>query len=117
MNINSKELLELIRIVVKEEAREQLKEIHKTFEKYNESYNEMHSYILKSTQDLEQRPEEIRRELNKVLVDHRKQLDLLTNRTSALKGQLEKENGFIFERIKRMENTMVLKKEGFYRKY
>jgi len=47
MNINSKELLELIQIVVKEEAREQLKEIHKTFEKYNESYNEMHSYILK----------------------------------------------------------------------
>jgi uncharacterized coiled-coil DUF342 family protein len=117
MNINSKELLELIQIVVKAEVKEQLTEVHETFEKYNESYNEMHSYLLKSTQDLEQRPEEVRREIKKSLTEHKQQLDLLNNRTIDLTKQVEKENGFIFERIKHIEGTMVVKKEGFYRKY
>ncbi len=117
MNINSNDLLELVQIVVKAEMEEQLKEVHKTFEKYNKSYKEMHSYLLKSTQDLEQRPEEVRREIRKTLTEHKQQLDLLTNRTTDLTKQVDKENGFMFERIKHIEGTMVVKKEGFYRKY
>lgn len=117
MNINANELLELIQIVVKAEMEEQLEEVHETFKKYNESYNEMHSYLLKSTQNLEQRPEEVRREIRKTLTEHKQQLDLLNNRTTDLTKQVEKENGFVFDRIKHIESTMVVKKEGFYRKY
>jgi len=100
-------------VEAKFEKKEQ--ELQQTFESFRKMYDEMHFYLANSTRNLENRPEEIRRELIKALENKQKQIDSIGNEISTFQNTARKETDFLFKRISKLEDTTVKKDTSDFR--
>ena len=100
-------------VETKFENKEQ--ELQETFESFKKMYNEMHFYLADSTRKLENRPEEVRRELLKTLENKQKQIDSIGNQISNFQRIIRKETDFLFKRISKLEDTTIKKDNSDFR--
>lgn len=81
-------------------------------EKYKELYEETRTYTVKATIKLEQRPEQIRKELLNTIKEQQAQLNFITVKLKKLQQATERENNFLFKRISNIEDNMVRKNKS-----
>ena len=95
-------------------TREDLKEVYEqykltleTLEEYKRIYTETRRYVINATVKLEQRPEQVRKELLSKLKEKDKEIKLITDRLNNFQNSVEKETNFLFRRISKLEDTTV----------
>lgn len=92
-------------------------ELKKTFESFKKMYDEMHFYLANSTRKLENRPEEVRRELIKELKEVKKYVFNLSTQHSDHVIKTEKEYLTAFNELSKLADKVVLKKDPSRRRY
>lgn len=95
-------------------TREDLKEVYEqykltleTLEEYKRIYTETRRYVINATVKLEQRPEQVRKELLSKLKEKDKEIKLITDRLNSLKQSVDRENKFLFQSVRKLEDTTV----------
>lgn len=95
-------------------TREDLKEVYEqyrltleTLEEYKRIYTETRRYVINATVKLEQRPEQVRKELLSKLKEKDKEIKLITDRLNNLKQSVDRENKFLFQSVRKLEDTTV----------
>lgn len=92
-------------------------ELKKTFESFKKMYDEMHFYLANSTRKLENRPEEVRRELIQELKEVKKYVFNLSAQHSDHVIKTEKEYLTAFNELSKLADKVVLKKDPSRRSY
>lgn len=92
-------------------------ELKKTFESFKKMYDEMHFYLANSTRKLENRPEEVRRELIQELKEVKKYVFNLSTQHSDHVIKTEKEYLTAFNELSKLADKVVLKKDPSRRSY
>ena len=92
-------------------------ELKKTFESFKKMYDEMHFYLANSTRKLENRPEEVRRELIQELKEIKKYVFNLSAQHSDHVIKTEKEYLTAFNELSKLADKVVLKKDPSRRSY
>ena len=100
-------------VEAKFEKKEQ--ELQETFKSFKKMYEEMHFYLANSTRKLENRPEEVRRELLKTLEKKQKQINSIGNELSNFQNYIKKETTFLFKLISKLEDTTIKKDNSDFR--
>jgi GTPase involved in cell partitioning and DNA repair len=97
-------------------TRDDLNKVHKqynyileTLKEYKKVYSETRRYVVNATIELEQRPEEVRKELLGKLKDKDREIKIITSRVSHLKESVERENRFLIQSVRKLEDTTVRK--------
>ena len=90
-------------------------ELQETFVSFKKMYEEMHFYLANSTRKLENRPEEVRRELLKTLENKQKQINSIGNQLSNFQSSIKKETNFLFRLISKLEDTTIKKDNSDFR--
>jgi len=93
------------------------KELKETFESFKKMYDEMHFYLANSTRKLENRPEEVRRELIQELKEVKKYVFNLSTQHSDHVIKTEKEYLIVFNELSKLADKVVLKKDPTRRSY
>ena len=91
------------------EVYEQYKLTLETLEEYKKIYTETRRYVINATVKLEQRPEQVRKELLDKLKEKDKEIKFITERLNNLKQSVERENNFLFQSVQKLEDTTVRK--------
>lgn len=91
------------------EVYEQYKLTLETLEEYKKIYTETRRYVINATVKLEQRPEQVRKELLDKLKEKDKEIKFITERLNNLKQSVERENNFLFQSVRKLEDTTVRK--------
>ena len=84
-------------------------ELKKEFNEYKKLYDKISNYVVVNTQKLEQRPEQVRRELKDNLQQHKEHLNYLTEELTGLKNKMNEENSTLFKYLSKLEDKMVIK--------
>ena len=91
------------------EVYEQYKLTLETLEEYKKLYTETRRYVINATVKLEQRPEQVRKELLHKFKEKDKEIKLITERLNNLKLSIERENKFLFQSVRKLEDSTVRK--------
>lgn len=84
-------------------------ELKKEFNEYKKLYDKISNYVVVNTQKLEQRPEQVRRELKDNLQQHKEHLEYLTKEVIGLRDKINEENSTLFKYLSKLEDKMVIK--------
>jgi len=93
----------------KEHTNSMQVELKKEFSEYKKAYDKISNYVVVNTQKLEQRPEQVRRELKSNLEQHKEHLNYLTEELTGLKNKMNEENSTLFKYLSKLEDKMVIK--------
>jgi succinylglutamate desuccinylase len=93
----------------KESTNSMQVELKKEFNEYKKLYDKISNYVVVNTQKLEQRPEQVRRELKDNLQQHKEHLEYLTKEVIGLRDKINEENSTLFKYLSKLEDKMVVK--------
>lgn len=91
------------------------KEVYENLILKLERYDKLENYLFTATQKLEQRPEQVKRQLEQIIKEHKIQLDFVTKEQNNLKREFNKSSDFLFKEISNLRDTSVHKKNPYKR--
>ena len=109
-----KEVLDVVKTYTKnyeelaetgEHNKATLAELHRNIERYRKDFKQTKDYVLNATQKLEQRPEHIRIDLEKIIKEHRAQIKALTTEADNIRAKVSQESDYFFSEISKIKDT------------